>query len=137
MDDFQGGDDKNILEKTSNLEYVFTVTWLNSAIKMAWSGHCLCSLEGKTRPAFLLNYSSETSRNLQPLRKHNKHYLNKLVCIKYTSYILTSYVRIDFWRVFVALFRFEKTHIILNFQIFAVRASSKICLLYTSDAADE
>ena len=98
--------------KTSNLEYVFTVTWLNPAIKMAWSGHCLCFLEGKTRPPFLLNYSSETSRNLQPLRKHNKNYIKKLIYTTYISYILTSYLRIVFWRVFVALFRFEKTHII-------------------------
>ena len=85
--------------KTSNLEYVFTVTWLNPAIKMAWSGHCLFFLEGKTRPASLLSYSSETSRNLQPLRKHKKHYLKKLICITYISYILTSYLRIVFWRV--------------------------------------
>ena len=94
--------------KTSNLDYVFTVTWLNPAIKMAWSGHCLCSLEGKTRPAFLLNYSTETWRNLQPLRKNNKHYLNKLICITYISYILTSYLRIIFWRVFAFVYSFLK-----------------------------
>ena len=82
--------------KTSILEYVFTVTWLNPKIKMALSGHCLCFFEGKTRPAFLLNYSSETSRNLQHLRKHKKYYLKKLLCITYISYVVTSYLRIGF-----------------------------------------
>ena len=104
--------------------------WRDQILQSKWRGLDFVYVPLRVKPvSLILNYSQETSRNLQPLRQHDKHYLNKL-CITHIIYILTSYLRIIFWRIFYCLVPFWKDGIILNFQIFALYASSKILVVW-------